>query len=188
MQSKNMKPARVKGLGKAALAIGIGAGLLASGGTLAGWKDSKAIGTAGQKIQAGQLALDSTSLGWTFNGDSIAEADLDALRLSPGDRLAYTGEAEVTLEGDSLAAELKLTDAATTGALASNPAVEVAWSVDGTSAPATLTKADSGTKIPVSWQLELAPIGDPVYVTGKEAQLETLQLSDVKIELTQVAK
>ncbi len=182
-QGKN----RAKGLAKAVIVAGVGLGLIASGGSLAGWGDAQSIGSEGQKIQSGQLALDAASLGWTFNGDPIAEADLDALRLSPGDSLAYAGEAEVTLEGDSLAAELSLTDAATTGALASNPAVDVAWSVDGLSAPALLTEADSGTKIPVSWQLDLAPVGDPVYVTGKEAQLETLELGDVKVQLTQVA-
>jgi len=189
MENINPAPAknpRVKKGAKAAATVLVGLGLLAAPGTLAGWSDSKAISDA--TIQSGELALDATSIGWDLNGTPVAEEDLDTLRLSPGDQLSYSGTADVTLEGTNLAAQLSMTEAATSGDLASSPVVDIDWSIDGSTDPLTLTEANDGSSYAVSWSLALAPAGDPAYQTGKEAQLQTLDLSGVEIQLVQVPK
>lgn len=189
MENTNTTPAKnqrfKKGM-KGTAAVLVGLGLLAAPGTLAGWSDSKAISSA--TIQSGELALDAAAIGWDLNGRSIAPSDLDTLRLSPGDILSYYGTADVTLEGTDLAAQLSLSEAATSGDLASSPVVDVSWSIEGSTDPLTLTEENNGESYVVNWSLALAPAGDPAYATGKEAQLQTLDLSGVEIQLVQVPK
>lgn len=183
MTEKNLtwKQNALKRGGAALLACGAAAGVLSTGGTLAGWHAEKSISQ--ETIRTGELTLSEDSSAWSLNGAPIAEADLASTPLVPGDVLRYDGVWTPTITG-AMSADLKLGSDVTTG-LAAEDAVTIDWAVDGTQSTQTLTEADSGIQHAVSWQLAMAPVGDPVFVTGQEAMLQSLDLSQVKLELTQ---
>lgn len=175
------KTAVAKRLAKAVTVGAAAVALLFAPGTLADWVAEKPIST--EVIHSGELSLTEGTETWTLNGTEVSEASLSSTPLVSGDLLAYSGSFTPTIEGD-LQAELKLDSSVTTG-LAASPVVAIDWALDGSKATQTLTEADSGSTHAVQWQLQMAPVGDPAYATGQEAQLESLDLSKVRVLLTQ---
>lgn len=171
---------------KAAAAVGVGAAVLTAGGTLAGWFAEAPIASPGTEIQAGELGLEMIGESWLYNGSSVDAADLGNIILIPGDSLAYTGMADVDLIGD-MAAALQVNNTVS-GSLVDSGVATVDWAVNGSQSVMELTAADDGNQIPVSWQLEMAPIGDPVYAVGTEGELTSISMDDFSVELKQVAK
>jgi alternate signal-mediated exported protein len=88
---------------KGAAAIAVGAGLLlGGGGTLAWWNaaDAAAPGT----IVAGDLNVVAGDGVWKDRtGNTI---DITSYKVVPGDKLTFTQDLDVTLEGDKMAATL----------------------------------------------------------------------------------
>lgn len=170
---------------KVGVAVALGAALISSGVTQGGWHAEESIAPA-TTITAGSLDLQTAGT-WSYRGVEVTEAELDTLRLVPGDVLTYDAVATVGISGD-MRAELAITGGASTGSLLDSGIAEAAWEVDGAEGVKTLTQADDGTEIPVSWTLEMAPVGDPAYTTGAEGQLASLDLDEITVSLTQVAK
>lgn len=170
---------------KAGAAVLLGAALLSSGATLGGWHAEESIAPA-TTITGGSLDLQTAGT-WSYRGVEVTEAELDDIRLVPGDTLTYDAVATIGISGD-MAAELAITGGASTGSLLDSGIAEAAWEVDGVEGVKTLTQADDGAAIPVSWTLEMAPVGDPAYASGAEGQLASLDLDEISVSLTQVAK
>lgn len=110
--------------GVAILAIAAGTALLLGGaGTYAYWSTETAL--AAGTVESGDLDLTLGAGSWTLAGalqpaTAVDEADLGDVRLVPGDVLTLSQPLTVTLEGDTIAADLTaaLGDDFTTGALA----------------------------------------------------------------------
>lgn len=167
-------------------ATSLGATLLFGGSTLGGWTETETIATPATQIAAGELALSMASELWLYNGAVITEADLASTPLVPGDVLSYHGYAQIGISGD-LHATLAFSTAAT-GTLASSAIADIEWSVAGDPTAKTVTRANDGAQVPVSWSLTMAPVGDPAYANGSEGERQTLVLDDIRVELIQVAK
>ncbi|PZU46566.1 MAG: alternate-type signal peptide domain-containing protein [Microbacterium sp.] len=139
--------------------------LLGTGGTLAYWNDSANL--SGQNsITAGQLRVaQNGAASWSIkhqNGTASAVSDITTVRIVPGDQLIYTGNYNVTAEGQDLAFKVDLAAgsiaAATAGAadtaLAGRLTAATTFSVNGgaATAPGTAvtvakpTGADNGVK------------------------------------------
>lgn len=150
-------------------------------GTLAGWVAEKPIST--ETIRTGELSLAEGAETWKLNWTTISESALASTPLVPGDLLSNAGTFTPTIESD-MSAELKLDSSVTTG-LAASPVVAIDWALDGSKATQTLDQSDSGSTHTVQWQLQMASVGDPTYATGTEGQLQSLDLSKVRVLLTQ---
>lgn len=185
---KGISPRR-KQLAKAVTAAALGLSLLAGSGTLASWKAAESITTQERTIQAGELSLEhSASTGaWTLNGVSIPAEDLASVSIVPGDKVAYAGTETPRVVGDTLKGWMYFTGVdAVSGTLAGSPAASLAWAVDGVQEPKLLTPAEHLVAQPVSFSVTMAPIGDPIYATGSEAQRLTLDLSTVHVAVSMI--
>ena len=101
----------MKKITKSVLAASAGLALLiGTGGTLAYWNDAVRGGGAG--IQAGQLTLAQRSAPvWQVQhttGQFRTVADPSTVRFVPGDKLVYTGEYEITAQGDNLVLQAEI--------------------------------------------------------------------------------
>lgn len=91
-------------LTKGAVALGVGTALMLGGaGTFAYWNQSVQAG--GGTITAGNLELTAETGKWT-GPDGQPIDDISKYRIVPGDKLTYTQDLNVTLEGSKIAANL----------------------------------------------------------------------------------
>jgi alternate signal-mediated exported protein len=146
--------------------------LLGGAGTLAYWNDSATIASAGT-VSSGELTIESTTAGdWS---DDIA-------LIVPGDSLEYTETFTVTASGDNLSFELgeNVTDIVSTidGAVVTAD-FDVA---EGATAITSFTGLDAGTyTVDVSITVDF-----PTSVNGTTGQLQSLDLSDAEVTVTQI--
>lgn len=121
------------GKAKAILAIAAGTALLlGGGGTYAYWSTSTALSTG--SVQSGDLNLTLGTSAWSLKGvlgSAISLTDPTTARIVPGDVLTLTQPVTVTLVGNTLQADLAVTQAAN---FVSGPAaqyVKVAVNIPG---------------------------------------------------------
>lgn len=129
---------------KAIIAIAAGAVLLLGGGTtLAYWSTTQAIDAGA--VNSGDLDLTAGTATWTLVGStgSVTVADLADVQMVPGDVLTITQPVSVTLEGQTILAELAV-DPTGTPTLPEGYAVETSLTAVTTGDPAALTAADDG--------------------------------------------
>ncbi len=165
---------------KAAVATSAGAFLLLGGaGSLAYWQSTDDIDTG--SVSAGRLALTNATAGaWELNGSPIA--DVSAVRVVPGDELAWDGAFDIAAIGDNVKGVLAVSGATAGGSLA--PYVDVtavAWTVDGQTHSTTVTNADDGKALAVALTVDF-PFGSTV---DNASQGQVLDLTDVAVTLTQ---
>lgn len=181
--------------------------LLGTGGTLAYWNDTANL--SGQNsITAGQLRVAQNGTpAWSIKhqtGATTAVTDITAVRIVPGDQLIYTGNYNVTAEGQNLAFKVDLAAgsiaAATAGAadtaLAGRLTAATTFSVNGGAAttPGTAvtvakpTGADNGVKThtvaitaTITWPFGTDATADNPSKQGK------VNLSQFALTVTQVA-
>lgn len=96
----------MKNITKGTLAAGAAVVLLlGSGGTLAYWNSTVDVG-APAVISAGDLALTQTAAPtWAIahtDGTQTAVADINAVRIVPGDRLIFSADYEIAAQGQNL--------------------------------------------------------------------------------------
>jgi alternate signal-mediated exported protein len=153
--------------------------LLGGAGTLAYWNDSATIASAGT-VSSGELSIASTTAGaW----DGLpANVDIEDFLIVPGDSLEYTETFTVTASGDNLSFELgeNVTDIVSTidGAV-----VTADFDVtEGATAITSFTGLDAGTyTVAVSITVDF-----PTSVNGTTGQLQSLDLSDAEVTVTQI--
>lgn len=144
-------PVRRGAKGKAIFAIVAGTALLlGGGGTYAYWSTQTALSSG--SVQSGNLDLSLGTGTWSLKGvlgDVQPVTDLAGVRIVPGDVLTLTQPLNVTLVGDTIAADLKaeVGSAFTTGILGSN--LDVALTVSSYGTPTgtntyRLTQANNG--------------------------------------------
>lgn len=193
----------MKKLTKGTIAAGVGVALLLGGGTtLAYWNDS--VNMAGSTIQAGNLQLTQTSTPtWQIkhtSGELVAVPDITAVRIVPGDQLVYTGDYNITAQGQNLAFKADITS----GSIApSDPADEndvklsqrlaqsAAFSIDGQPGATSTIKHESNTSatypvqisVTLDWPFGTAGDADPM---DNVAKLGSVSLSDFAVGVTQV--
>ncbi|MFO6453835.1 MULTISPECIES: alternate-type signal peptide domain-containing protein [unclassified Aeromicrobium] len=166
---------------KGAIAAGAAAVLMLGGaGSLAYWNAEGDI--AGGSITAGELKLtDPTPGAWTLNGSPVTS--LSSVKVVPGDELEYTAGWDITATGDNLKAVVDVTGFNASGSLASAVTLTDTYLVGGT-APAgnQITSADDGETLAATLNVDF-PFGTSA---DNSTQTLTLDLSDVKVALTQV--
>ena len=125
-------------------AAAAGSIMLGGAGTLAYWTDTST--SPGGTITGGTLSLVDPTCTWelehlgTTTVTGIAQADIDDVRLVPGDTATQTCESTITATGDNLAADLTVTDPFTdSGTLSSAITVTPSFKVGG----AAVTRIDS---------------------------------------------
>ena len=161
---------------KAIIAIAAGAALLLGGGTtLAYWSTTEAIGAG--EVNSGDLNLTPGTASWTLVGSTgeVTVEDLADVQMVPGDTLTITQPVTVTLEGQTILAELTV-DA--TDAPADLPTgYDVATSITPvtTGDPAALTEADNG-----------ATFNAVVTVTFDSTTAERISTAPASVDLTDV--
>lgn len=151
MSELHNAPARSHHRSKAILAIAAGTALLIGGtGTYALWSTSETL-TAGP-IETGDLDLALGTGVWSLDGLVTAPAtvaDPAAVRIVPGDVLTLTQPLDVTLVGDTIAADLSVVvDEIVPPALASYITVDFASADLGAATGPNafrITPADAGT-------------------------------------------
>lgn len=162
---------------KALIATSGGAFLLLGGaGSLAYWQSAGSV-PAGD-LQSGRLALTDAASSWTLNGVTVA--DPTAVRVVPGDELAWTGGFLITAQGDNLQAEIAMTGGQSGGTLAPYVTTDVSWDVAGEPASSPITSADDGKNVDVLINVDFP------FSAGNASQAKTLDVSDVSVTLTQV--
>lgn len=165
---------------KALVASSAAAFLLIGGaGTLAYWETSDSAGAG--DLTAGSLTLtDGTSTGWTLNG--VAVADPSAVRVVPGDELAWTGSFVIEATGENLEGDLTVTGADEGGTLAPYvTTTAVDWTVGSRDGATTITSADDGAELEAAVTVDF-PFGTSV---DNASQGKVLDLTDVAVTLTQ---
>ncbi|WP_040166408.1 alternate-type signal peptide domain-containing protein [Microbacterium gorillae] len=193
----------MKKVTKGAIAAGAAVALLlGTGGTFALWNDTVNVGSA-SVITAGNLALSQTTApAWQIkhtSGSATAVADINAVRIVPGDQLIYTGAYTVTAQGQNLAFRAQVTPGAVTAATAANPAdaklaellVQGAtYTIDGvTGDTATIQhKSNTSGTYPVTISVTLTwPLGDVASAPADNAaKLGAVNLSQFAVSVTQV--
>ncbi|MGX1792795.1 alternate-type signal peptide domain-containing protein [Microbacterium sp. NPDC055312] len=103
--------------------------LLGTGGSLAYWNSTAALG--GQTISAGQLnvAQDAVAPTWKIThttGTATTVTDITAVKLVPGDTLEYTGKFNITAQGQNLAFTVNLAKGSIAPATAGNATANAA--------------------------------------------------------------
>jgi alternate signal-mediated exported protein len=179
---------------KGAIAGGAGIALLLGGaGTFAMWQDSTELGSAAQ-ITAGELRFGAPDemprAVWTVNGQPVA--DIDALRLVPGDEVVITFEdVPVIARGTYLAAEFgvdlaNLIDGSAAQTRAFLAALDYTVSVSGFE-PAP---GESTVAVPVEDGLNLFDVVITITFdrnsNDTEAYAGTVTLEDIALTITQV--
>lgn len=177
---------RIKGV----VAIGAGALLLAGGATTLAYWTSSAPLSAGI-VQSGDLDLElvEESAAWTLQGVDgevlvIDTEDLEDVLIVPGDTLTLTQDLDITLEGDTLAADLTVDDSGLLGEVESENFI-VGVTVDGEALPGSsyrLSPEDVDEPVAVVLTLFFQPETTPgLYDTNVELDLS----SGVSFTLTQ---
>ncbi|WP_279366885.1 alternate-type signal peptide domain-containing protein [Microbacterium testaceum] len=146
------RPARRHRRTKAILAIAAGTTLLlGGGGTYAFWSTQTAL-TAGT-VSSGNLALSLGTGSWSLKGvlgQATSVSNLTNVKIVPGDVLTLTQPVTVTLVGDTLAADLAVTQGASFVTGPAAPYVKVAVNITGLGAQTgtntyRVTPATAGT-------------------------------------------
>ena len=100
-------------MAKGALATGVGVALLlGGGGTLAVWNQE--VNASAGTIAAGNLQLATETGVWTSN-ISGPVGNIATYKIVPGEKLTYTQNVDVTLEGNNIGANLTVTGAGANG-------------------------------------------------------------------------
>lgn len=170
MSTNTARPTRFyhRPAGKALLAVGAGALLLAgAGGTFATWSDTKSVGAG--TITDGELKLAVEPGSWK-NGDTEIP-DIADFKMVPGDTVTFTTTVTPTIVGDNLKATLSAT----------LPNDESQWTVVSTmtGGDGVLTDADSGQSYPVTVDVTLPA------ESGNTSQEATLNLGELTFKLDQ---
>jgi alternate signal-mediated exported protein len=168
---------------KGAIALGA-AGLLLLGGagTYALWSDSVTLD--GGTIGAGQLDLAVTTAGtWAdvSTGTSVPITNIDDFLLVPGDVLTYSLSATLQAEGDNLEATLEADPTSITAeeGLDDDITVTTTVSTGGVAITGPITEDNDGDVIDVVVTLTFDE------ESGIESQLDTIDLSDLKLTVNQ---
>ncbi|MGN7968020.1 alternate-type signal peptide domain-containing protein [Microbacterium sp. 22296] len=181
-------PVRRHRRGTAILAIAAGTALmLGGGGTFAYWSTQTAL-TAGP-VQSGDLNLSLGAGTWTLKGvlgTAQTVNNLTNVRIVPGDVLTLTQPLNVTLVGDTIAADLKaeVGSAFATGALGSNLDVALTVSSYGT---ATGTNTYRITQANTGAATATVTISFKPGTTGRVGANESVNLNDIAFTLTQAS-
>lgn len=170
--------------------------LLGTGGSLAYWNSTADLG--GQTISAGQLKVEQTSSAWTLQHTTgpAAPVTITDVKIVPGDTLTYTGEFDITAEGQNLAYTVTLANGSIEGATAAAADVKLAevlndsasFAVNGTAVNgASVTVDEPGTKsVTVTVTIEW-PFGDSNSPAADNvAQLGKVTMDDFAVQLQQV--
>lgn len=182
------RPLRRHRRGTAILAIAAGAALmLGGGGTYAYWSTQTAL-TAGP-VQSGDLNLSLGTGTWTLKGvlgTAQTVTNLTNVKIVPGDVLTLTQPLNVTLVGDTIAADLKaeLGSSFTTGTLGTNLDVALAVSSYGTATGVNtyrITQANNGAAT-----AQLTITFKPT-TTGRVGANQSVNLNDIAFSLTQAS-
>lgn len=176
------------GKAKAILAIAAGTALLlGGGGTYAYWSTSTAL--TNTDITAGDLALTLGPGTWTLKGalqnTAANVTDIASVKIVPGDVLTLTQTLDVTLEGNTLAADLKAELGSTFAAAGLGENLDVAMTVSTYGTPIAentyrLTAANNGIAV-ATVKITFDPGTDGQIGVGQK-----VNLSDVKFTLSQV--
>lgn len=182
------RPVRRHRRGTAILAIAAGAALmLGGGGTYAYWSTQTALSSG--TVQSGNLDLSLGTGTWSLKGVLGAVqpvTNLANVRIVPGDVLTLTQPLDVTLVGDTIAADLKaqVGSTFTTGALGSN--LDVALTVSSYGTPSgtntyRLTQANNGAAT-ATLTITFKP-----STTGQVGASQSVNLNDISFTLTQAS-
>lgn len=194
-------------LSKGTLAAAAAVALLIGGGsTLAFWNDSINVGAA-TTITAGNLKLEQkTAPTWSVvNGATTTPvADINALRIVPGDKLVYTGTYTVTAQGQNLSFTTGVTEGSIAPATVGNKADEklvtrllqsAKYNVNGVDVPkgvATINHKSnaSGTydvviSVTLDWQFGTDGSAAPM---DNDAKLGKVNLANFSIQAKQIAQ
>jgi len=151
-RTRTARPARRHRRTKAILAIAAGTALLlGGGGTYAFWTTQTAL-TAGT-VSSGNLALSLGTGSWSLKGvlgQATSVSNLTNVKIVPGDVLTLTQPVTVTLVGDTLAADLAVTQGASFVTGPAAPYVKVVVNITGPGAQTgtntyRVTPATAGT-------------------------------------------
>ena len=176
--------ARTKGI----VAVAAGTALLLGGaGSYALWTTSVDLGTG--TIESGDLGLTLGTAAWELDGliggpIAIPAADLNAVRIVPGDVLELTQTVDVTLVGDTIEADLTV-DAGTafaSGDLADH--VDVALAIDGAAAANGTFRVTPENAGELTATVTITFDQATPALAGTD---ETLDLAELGFTLTQVA-
>ncbi|WP_217133845.1 alternate-type signal peptide domain-containing protein [Leucobacter chinensis] len=125
-----------------------GAALLLGGSTFALWSDS--VQAPGGEIQSGNLEVAVTGSQWndiSAGGDTGREITLADFKVVPGDTIEGSFDVDLALQGDNLAAELRLAGGqAFSGALAAG-FIDVSYSVEDAAGNEVLSGNSSGVNL-----------------------------------------
>ncbi len=194
----------MKKLSKAAIAVAAATVLLlGSGSTLAYWNDTANVGGS-TAITAGTLQLTTTGTPtWKIqhsNGTETAVADINTVRIVPGDKLTYSFPASITAQGQNLRFKVDLaggaistpaTPTAADTALAARLAASTSFAVTGATAVAgqantfdhknnTSTPYTTTITATITWPFSGTTAQDNAAKTGK------VNLSGFTLTVTQV--
>ncbi|EME20043.1 alternate-type signal peptide domain-containing protein [Rhodococcus qingshengii] len=175
---------------KGAVAAGAAALLLAGGaGTMAAWNANAPM--TGGTITAGHLTLsaDPSALpSWTVTNGATTETNVDiaSYRVSPGDKITYTGKVKVGIDGKNLKAQVVADTTTITGSLATALTTTTSTTLAGQ--PLTqLTEANDGTTVDVVVTFDF-PKGTvlPDNTANNASQDQTASLANFNVKLEQV--
>lgn len=164
---------------KAIVAIAAGAVLLLGGGTtLAYWSTSQVLDVG--TINSGDLNMVTDGAPeWTLQGvtdaAATAVADPAAVEIVPGDVLTMTQDVTLTVQGDTLSAELTIVEGTVPEGLAA--------AVDATGVtPTAITAADDGKTVTVT-----VTITFDAATANREKVNTAFDLGDVTLTLSQLS-
>lgn len=186
--SRAQRPVRRHRRTTAIAIITVGAALLSvGGGSYAYWSTQTAL-TAGP-VTAGDLNLSLGAGTWTLKGvlgTAQPVANLTTVKIVPGDVLTLTQPIDVTLVGNTIAADLKaeVGSTFTSGALGSNLDVVLSVASYGTATSANtyrLTSANSGAAT-ATLTVTFKP-----GTTGRAGATQSVNLNDIAFTLTQAS-
>ncbi|GAA1131802.1 alternate-type signal peptide domain-containing protein [Citricoccus alkalitolerans] len=174
----------MKKMTKGAIVTGLGVALLlGGGGTLAVWNTSQTANAG--SISTGAMSLTPSKGVWTTNLSQSAIPDISAYRMVPGEKLTYTQDVAVGLEGDHLTAALSVDTDDVTSGFTNNLKLE-----------SFAVTPRGGTNVLIDSNTASAPVEDGSYTAsatlafnanGIEDMSKTLDLSQVRYVLDQQA-
>ncbi len=179
-------------LTRGAIAAGAGLVLLLGGaGTFALWSDTATL--SGSTITAGELKFGTVgSPQWTnvTNGGNTAIADISTFRIVPGNTVKLTQTVQITATGNDLVAQLTYDPGSIT--IAPELQSRITITLGATSNNANVTSL-GGNLFKVTPAAGVSTVTVTVTVAfdpatpNLEGQAKTVQLSGLKLTLTQVA-
>ncbi len=153
--------------------------LLGGAGSLAFWTDQTTA--VGGIITSGHLQLKPATAGaWSLNGKPVANPS--AVRLVPGDELRFAGSYSVQIEGDDITADLSVTGATASGALADFVTTTPTFTLNGGEIT-SVSAANDGQLVAVGISISF-PFGSEDNSSNVAGGL-ALDLTDVAVTLTQ---